>query len=92
MAAFDAERRELAEQLRRALATENRLSPDQARAFVRSLQVTWRVPPNQWYEREVDDLLANARRLLHAADIFCELDGPESGSAMDCYRRAGELL
>lgn len=92
MAAFDAERRQLAEQLRRALAIENRLSPDQARAFVRSLQVTWRVPPNQWYEREADDLLANARRLIHAADIFCELDGPDSGGAMDCYRRAGELL
>lgn len=92
MAAFDAERRELAEQLRRALAIENRLSPDQARAFVRSLQVTWRVSPNKWYERETDDLLANARRLMHAADIFCELDGPDSGSAMDCYRRAGELL
>lgn len=92
MAAFDAERRELADQLRRALATENRLSPDQARAFVRSLQVTWRVPPNQWYERETNDLLANARRLMHAADIFRELDGPDSRSAMDCYRRAGELL
>ena len=92
MAAFDAERRELAEQLRRALAIENRLSPDQARAFVRALQVSWRVPPNQWYEREADDLLANARRLMHAADIFRELDGADSGSAMDCYRRAGELL
>jgi len=29
---------------------------------------------------------------MHAADIFRELDGADSGSAMDCYRRAGELL
>ncbi len=92
MAAFDAERRELAEKVRRALAVENSLSPNQARAFVRGLQVTWRVPPNQWYEGELEDLLANARRLMHAADIFRELDGPDSAGAMDCYRRAGELL
>ncbi|MEJ8816092.1 DEAD/DEAH box helicase [Variovorax ureilyticus] len=92
MAAFDQERLELAERLRRSLAIKNRLLPEQARAFVRGLQVTWHVPPIQWRERESDDLLADARRLMHAAEIFREVEGDSSDQAMDCYRRAGELL
>jgi len=92
MADFEDQRRELAEQLRRGLATENRLSRDQARAFVRGLQVTWHVPAIQWRESESEKLLADARRLMHAAEIFRELDGPASAEAKDCYRRAAELL
>lgn len=92
MAQFDANRREIAEQLRRGLATENRLTPQQARAFVRGLQVSWHVPAIQWHDNESEEQLADARRLMHAAEIFRELEGPDSSAAKDCYRRAAEVL
>lgn len=92
MAEFDAERREIAEQLRRGMATENRLTADQARAFVRGLQVSWHVPAIQWRDSESDKQLADARRLMHAAETFRELEGRDSSQAKDCYRRAAELL
>lgn len=92
MAEFDAERRVIAEQVRRGMATENRLTARQARAFVRGLQVSWNVPAIQWRDSESDEQLADARRLMHAAEIFHELEGRNSSQAKDCYRRAAELL
>ena len=44
MARLDEQRRELALSLR-ARAIENELTPTQARLFVRSLQISWQVPP-----------------------------------------------
>lgn len=92
MAEFDAERKAVAEQLRRGMATENRLTALQARAFVRGLQVSWNVPAIQWRNSESDEQLADARRLMHAAETFRELEGRDSSQAKDCYRRAAELL
>ena len=92
MADFNAERLEIAEQLRRRLASENRLTPHQARAFVRGLQVSWNVPAIQWRDSESEEQLADARRLIHAAEIFLEFEGHGSSQAKDCYRRAAELL
>ncbi|MEM7746742.1 MAG: DNA helicase, partial [Pseudomonadota bacterium] len=92
MAERDAERIELAEQIRRELAIENEISSIQARSFVRCLQTTWDVDTIAWGDRDSNSQLSDARRLLHAAHIFQEIQGPESVGAMDCYRRAGELL
>lgn len=92
MASVNEQRIELAEQLRRELASENRLAANQARAFVRGLQVSWQVPPIRWRDTESQKLFADARRLMHAAEIFRNVDGVDSSEAKDCYRRAGELL
>jgi len=92
MAVFDARRVELAEQVRLTLASENQLTPHQARAFVRGLQVSWHVPPIQWRDSESLEQIADARRLLHAAEIFRDVEGHGSPQAKDCYRRAAELL
>ena len=62
MPELDAERLEVADTLRRALAIENELSRPQARAYVRCLQTTWQVPTIQWAERESFRQLADARR------------------------------
>jgi hypothetical protein len=90
--ALEDERRTVAEAMRTALGQENALTAAQARLFVRCLQYSWQVPPNRWSERESQEQLADARRLLHAADIFREVDGLESLGAIECYRRAAELL
>lgn len=92
MAEFDAERLRLAEQTRLSIASVNRLTPRQARSFVRGLQTSWQVPSIAWAEGESEDQLNDARKLLHAADIFLELEGEESLKAKDCFRRAAELL
>ena len=92
MPAFDAERLEVANTLRIALAIENELSRPQARAYVRCLQATWQVPTIQWGAQESSGQLADARRLLHAAHIFRQIEGPNSTRAIDCYRRTGEIL
>jgi len=92
MTDFEEKRLNLAEQVRLGIASENRLHPEHARAFVRGLQTTWRVPPIQWHEGESEKLIHDANRLIHAAEICRELDGPESESAKDCFRRAAELL
>jgi hypothetical protein len=92
MAARDAERLALAEAMRRALAVENRLSVAQARSFVRCLQISWQVPPIGWGDQESRQQLDDARRLLHAAEIFHQVEGEQSPNAVSCYRRAGELL
>ncbi|MBG0811936.1 DEAD/DEAH box helicase [Methylosinus sp. H3A] len=92
MARLDEQRRELAAAVRASRATENELTPAQARLFVRSLQTSWQVPPIAWSARESREQFDDARRLLHAAGIFRDLDGDGSVEALGCYRRAGELL
>ncbi|NJI24189.1 DEAD/DEAH box helicase [Aeromonas veronii] len=86
------ERLEVANEVRRSLAVENTLSAMQARSFVRCLQKTWKVPPIQWNEKESNEQLSDARRLIHAAEIYRKIEGKQSTGATDCYRRAGELL
>jgi hypothetical protein len=92
MPEFDAERLVLANNLRNQLAIENELSRPQARAYVRCLQTTWQVPTIQWTDEESASQLRDARRLLHAAHIFQQVEGPASGGAVACYRRTGEIL
>lgn len=88
----DQDRLEAAERVRRELGIENQLSRAQARIYVRCLQATWQVPTIQWSERDSVRQLADARRLLHAAQIFQSIEGPSSLRAIDCYRRTGEIL
>ncbi len=92
MPPHDAERLELANKVRESIAIENTLTPIQARSFVRCLQTTWRVPTIEWRKNESRDQLVDARRLIHAAEIFRQIEGVSSGNAIDCYRRAGEML
>ncbi|WP_346897557.1 DEAD/DEAH box helicase [uncultured Roseibium sp.] len=92
MARLDEQRRALAMNLLFNRAAENELTPTQARLFVRSLQKSWQVPPIAWGERESHEQFDDARRLLHAAGIFREIDGEELPEALACYRRAAELL
>jgi hypothetical protein len=92
MPAFDADRLELANNLRSQLAIENVLSRPQARAYVRCLQMTWQVPTIQWTDQQSAHQLQDARRLLHAAQIFRQIEGPASPGAIACYRRTGEIL
>lgn len=88
----DQDRLGAAELVRRELGIENQLSRAQARTYVRCLQATWQVPTIQWFEHDSSRQLADARRLLHAAHIFRSIEGPSSQRAIDCYRRAGEVL
>lgn len=92
MPAFDTERLAVAEGVRRALAIENALSSAQASAFVRCLQTTWQVPTIQWSAQDTARQMADARRLIQAAHIFRQIEGPSSTRAVDCYRRTGEIL
>ena len=85
-------RRVAAERFRSARAVENALTAQQARIFVRSIQNTWQVPPIDWSARQSIEQFADARRLLHAASIFEQTDGPNGDAAASCYRRAGEIL
>jgi hypothetical protein len=92
MARLDEQRRALAAAVRLNRAAENELTPQQARLFVRSLQTSWQVPPIAWGAQQSREQFADARRLLHAASIFRQVDGEDSPDALSCYRRAGELL
>lgn len=92
MAAFDAQRLELARSVWGSLATENELTRDQARAFVRGLQTSWNVGTISWQASESNEQLEDARRLLHTARLLRELEGPASREATECYRRAAEIL
>jgi len=92
MPEYDPERLEIADGLRRELAVENELSRQQARAFVRCLQTSWHVQTIQWSENDSNRQLSDARRLLHAARVFREIEGSGSKRAFDCYRRAGEIF
>ncbi|MCI9868656.1 DEAD/DEAH box helicase [Rhizobium skierniewicense] len=92
MAEFDDDRRALAERFRMTHAVENALTAQQARLFVRSIQSSWGVQALAWTQRQSTELFGDARRLLHAAAIFEDTDGPDSEAAISCYRRAGELF
>lgn len=92
MTEFDPLRLEIAETLRRSLAIENELSRSQARAYVRCLQTSWQVPTILWTDQDSAGQLNDAKRLLHAAHIFRQIEGIASPRAIDCYRRAGEIL
>lgn len=86
------ERHAVADNVRRSLAIENTLTSAQARLFVRCLQTAWHVPPIRWADEESHTQFDDARRLLHTAEVFRQLEGEESVHAMECYRRAGEIL
>ncbi|WP_417260648.1 DEAD/DEAH box helicase [Celeribacter sp.] len=92
MAELNEERRALAERFRVAHAIENALTAQQARLFVRSIQNSWAVQSLTWSQRQSNELFSDARRLLHAAEIFEDTDGQDSDAAASCYKRAGELL
>lgn len=92
MAELDKDRRALAERYRVAHATENALTPQQARLFVRSIQNSWGVQPLAWTGRQSIELFSDARGLLHAAGIFEDTDGPDTEATISCYRRVGEIL
>ena len=92
MPPLDTERREVADIIRRERGIENALTPAQARLFVRCLQTSWKVPSIAWTERESHTQFDDALRLMHAADIFRDLDGDNTPAANECYRRAGELF
>ena len=92
MARLDEERRTLATSILNSRARESELTPPQARLFVRSLQLSWRVPPIGWTEHESHEQYADARRLLHAAETLTDTDGPDTTDAISCYRRSAELL
>jgi hypothetical protein len=92
MPELDPERREIINDLRRQIASENELTANQARAFVRGLQTGWNVPTIQWSASASREQYNDARRLLNAASIFQSLDGRDSPEARFCYQRSAELL
>jgi hypothetical protein len=92
MPAHDQGRLDVANGARIGLALENELSAGQARSYVRCLQIGWNVPTIAWRPGDSRAQLADARRLLLAAEIFVEIEGANSPKALDCYRRAGEIL
>jgi hypothetical protein len=92
MPANDPQRLEIANDARTGLALENEISTNQARSYVRCLQIGWRVDTIGWNRGDSEDQLADARSLLQAAEIFAEIEGHEAPRAIDCYRRAGEIL
>lgn len=92
MAERDEERLGIANEVRLEIGIENALSSRQARSFVRCLQTAWQVPVIRWGNQESGLELADARRLLHVAEIYRQIEGSASAGAIECYRRAGELL
>ena len=92
MPRLDEQRLEIARSVQNALAQENRLTPAQARSFVRCLQKTWEVDIIAWSEQDSSTQLSNATNLLHVAGIFNDIEGEESLNAIRCYKRAAEQL
>lgn len=92
MPELDPERIEIAEELRRQIASENRLTALQARAFVRGVQISWSVQPILWSGNNSRGQYEDARRLLNAASILNNTESGNSESARLCYKRAAELL
>ncbi|MTI84959.1 MAG: DEAD/DEAH box helicase [Firmicutes bacterium] len=92
MPSYDNERLELANAIRGSLADKDTLTPVQARSFVRCLQTSWQVPTIKWRDDESHGQLDDARRLIHSAEIFRQIEGQSSYNAVLCYRRAAELL
>ncbi len=92
MPAHDSLRIEIANGARIGLALENELSANQARSYVRCLQVGWQVDTIGWSRADSEGQIADARNLLQAAEIFADVEGHDAPRAIDCYRRAGEIL
>lgn len=92
MPEYDPQRLEVANGARTRLALENEITANQARSYVRCLQIGWRVDTIGWNRGDSEGQLADARGLLQAAEIFSEIEGHQSPRAIDCYRRAAELL
>lgn len=92
MPAYDQQRLEIANNARIGLALENELSANQARSYVRCLQVGWQVDTIAWGRADSENQLADARSLIQAGEIFAEIEGYDAPRTIDCYRRAGELL
>jgi hypothetical protein len=88
----DPQRLEIANGARIGLALENEMSANQARSYVRCLQIGWQVDTIGWNRGDSEGQLADARSLLQAAEIFAEIEGDDAPRAIDCYRRAGEIL
>jgi len=88
----DLQRLAIANGARTTLALENEISANQARSYVRCLQIGWQVDTIGWNRGDSEGQLADARSLLQAAEIFAEIEGYDAPRAIDCYRRAGELL
>ncbi len=89
---LDEERRAIINKLYSQIASENKLTANQARAFVRGLQISWNVPPIQWSEENSREQYDDARRLLNAGAMFRSIDGRDSLEARLCYQRSAELL
>lgn len=92
MPASDPQRLEIANGARIELALENEISANQARSYVRCLQIGWQVDTIGWSRSDSEGQLTDARSLLQAAEIFAEIEGYNAPRAIDCYRRAGEIL
>jgi hypothetical protein len=92
MPVHDPQRLEIANGARIGLALENEISANQARSYVRCLQIGWQVDTIGWNNADSEAQLADARSLLQAAEIFAEIEGHDAPRAIDCYRRAGEIL
>ncbi|SEA96225.1 DEAD/DEAH box helicase [Rubrimonas cliftonensis] len=92
MPTSDPQRLETANGARTGLALENEITAIQARSYVRCLQIGWQVNTIGWNRRESEGQLTDARSLLQAAEIFAEIEGHDAPRAIDCYRRAGEVL
>lgn len=89
---YDLLRLEIANGARIKLALENEFTANQARSYVRCLQIGWKVDTIGWNRADSKRQLEDARSLLQAAEIFTEIEGYDSPRAIDCYRRAGEIL
>jgi hypothetical protein len=92
MPEYDPQRLDVANGARTRLALENEITANQARSYVRCLQIGWQVDTISWNRDDSESQLADARALLQAAEIFAEIEGYQSPRAIDCYRRAAELL
>lgn len=92
MPRLDDQRLEVAKSIQTALARENLLTPSQARSFVRCLQTTWDVEIIRWQDQDSSMQLSNAYNLMHVAGIFRDIEGTNSSSSIQCYRRAAEQL
>lgn len=92
MPRLDDHRLEVARSIQTALAQENLLTPSQARSFVRCLQTTWDVEIIRWKDQDSSRQLSSAYNLIHVASIFRDVEGGNSFSAVQCYRRAAEQL
>lgn len=92
MPEFDEERLDLARAMQTDLAQESTLSALQARSFVRCLQSDWNVETIQWFDRDSDAILQQARHLIRAGRVLSTVGEGYPEEASLAFRRAGELL